>query len=384
MESIFQYFWKKFNTQKHLKLPSRTTIADEALNDSYICVKNALVRFLSTNTPDHAFVTFDSWTDSHRRLSYITYTYHFIDDKWNIFSTVLNTTYFESPHTAERTEQSFKDMIEKFNLIDKRLFLITDNAAVMKAACQRLNRKRTGCSAHSVNRLIQYDLLEKVKDNPHIETIRNLINKMRKCQRALLFKCNELKQIHEKDRNDLIFSILEELNEDMLASEQIMEINDLKESNCAGSFNATKAFSTIRWGCVYKMCKFYCDYQSTIKKCLDNNFMYEHVMKPDELRILEGLVQLLEIFHVFTTHIQGSSYTTLNLLPLFYSEIEQHLETIINSDDRPEITTAARILYSNLNKRIELTLESIVASILDPAKQHLDVVDTWLVNKGIY
>lgn len=44
-------------------------------------------------------------------------------------------------------------------------------------------------------------------------------------------------------------------------------------------------------------------------------------MRADELSILEDLVELLEVFQIFTTYIQGEKYPTLNSVVLFRTEI---------------------------------------------------------------
>lgn len=386
----FNYFWNKFNTKKHLTLPSRTTVAGQALDDSYTCMKNRLIDSLK-NAQQHGCITFDSWTDSHKRISYLTFTYHFIDKNWKMFNTVLKTVYFEAPHTAQRIREMYNKMLEEFKLLDKKLITVTDGGSNVKSACNLIKVKRLSCVAHQINRLIQFDLFE--KNAQQIKPICDLIEKLRKIQRSLIYKFDQLSNIYKRDQNEKVFLMLENLetiDEYWTASEQFVDNVDV------GSFNGIKSFNTVRWSCVYILVKFHRDYLNTVKKCLEDNYKHELVLNLSEVQLLNGLVKLLECFHDFTKIIQGNSYPTQNILPLLVSEAQRTLKNIIDEyeisaiennslDNETElgydgsvIATGAKILLENIDKRMELTPVSIVAAIVDPAMQHLPIIDEWL------
>lgn len=385
----FNYFWKKFNSKKHLSLPSRTTIACQALNDAYDVLKRQLIHFLD-KSPGNGVITFDSWTDSHKRVGYITFTYHFINDEWKMQSTVLKTTHFEHPHTANNIRNHISQLFDEYHLQDKNIIFVTDGGSNVKAACVPLKKKRLSCVAHQLNRLIQHDLMEKNK--VRIEPIITLIEKLRKIQRALVYKYEQLKNIYERDKHEQIFLMLEQfemIEEEWVCNEKFIDGIDFD----VGSFNGLKSFSTVRWGCIYILVKFHCDHIGIVKKCLQDNERYELILNANETMLLSHLVELLEVFHTITKFIQGDSYATHNLLPIFYTEAEAALTKIIerNSIDinynaemsgESTIRTAAEILLSNLANRLALTAESICAAIIDPAMQHLPIIDEWLEKNG--
>lgn len=385
----FNFFWNKFNTKKHLSLPSRTTIACQALNDTYDVIKRQLFHFLE-KTPVHGAITFDSWTDSHKRIAYVTFTYHFINDEWKMHSSVLKTTYFEQPHTADNLRTHIIRLLDEYNLQEKNIIYVTDGGSNVKAACKLLKKKRLNCVAHQLNRLIQYELMDKNK--VRIEPIITLIEKLRKIQRTLIYKYEQLKNIYERDKHEQIFLMLEQfevIEEEWACSEQIIDGIDFDP----GSFNGSKSFSTIRWGCIYILVKFHRDYIGTVKKCLQDNERYELILNANEACLLSHLVELLEVFQTITKFIQGDSYATHNFLPIFYTEAEVALKKLIarhnadindnaNMSRGSTILIAAQILLSNLSNRLEITTESICAAILDPAMQHLPIVDNWLQKNG--
>ena len=108
-------------------------------------------------------------------------------------------------------------------------------------------------------------------------------------------------------------------------------------------------------------------------------------MNPDECRLLDGLVELLEIFNVFSTFVQANNYPTLNTFVLFYTEIKDRLSKIctVYEDEDDVIAKTADILLDNLDKRLPLNEEHIGAAMLDPRMQHLPMIEEWLREKGI-
>lgn len=109
---------------------------------------------------------------------------------------------------------------------------------------------------------------------------------------------------------------------------------------------------------------------------------YELILKGDELSLLAELVELLDVFNVFTKYIQGNSYPTMNTVALFYTEIEERLSYFAKYSIQEPISTAAKLLLEKLPERIELVNEFIAASLLDPRLQHLDIIEKWLTQKG--
>lgn len=123
-------------------------------------------------------------------------------------------------------------------------------------------------------------------------------------------------------------------------------------------------------------------FSGVIRKCLELHSMYDSIMSNYENQLIGGLVELLEVFSVFTKYIQGDKYPTLNILPIFYSEIETRLSTIILMSPNATIQKASEVLLRNLGKRLVLNEIVIAAAIVDPTMQHLSVVNEWLEKNG--
>lgn len=201
----FNDFWKYLNTS--FDLPSRSTIAIGALDDLYICCKNKLIERLA-NTASHATITFDSWTDNHKRISYVTYTYHFVEN-WKMKTAVLKTASFPHPHTADRIKDDYDDTLAEFNVVNKNLTVVTDGARAMKKTAELLNVYRFYCLGHIVHLLIRADLLK----HDAMQPLRDLILKMRQIHKKLMYKHEELRDMSDEFMQQKILLLIEEHRE---------------------------------------------------------------------------------------------------------------------------------------------------------------------------
>lgn len=242
----FTDFWQAINC--NIQLPSRSTLSMSALDDMYFCMKAELLKILNASS-EHSTITFDMWSDNQKHISYITYTYHYISHDWIMKSTVLKTSMFEHPHTAERIRDNFESMMQEYKIAEKNIVCITDGGTNVKKCVELLNLKRFGCIAHSANRLIQHDLMK----NDDVKPISDLIVKLRKIQKSLLYKYQEMKNIHEDDRQKQMYALLEEFAE----TDDIFEAEYQFNSDVLGnsSFSGLKSISNIRWNCILKVAK---------------------------------------------------------------------------------------------------------------------------------
>lgn len=123
-----------------------------------MCCKDKLIERLK-NSGQHATVTFDGWSDGHEHISYVTYTYHLIEN-WALKSLVLQTGSFSHPHTSKRIKKDFINTTAEFNVLDKRIPIVTDGAKSMIKAAGLLSVCRFGCVGHIIHLLFRADLLK--------------------------------------------------------------------------------------------------------------------------------------------------------------------------------------------------------------------------------
>lgn len=201
----FNGFWQYLN--KAYTLPSRSTVSIGALDDLYLCCKNKLIEILAKSST-HATVSFDGWSDSHKHISYFTYTYHFMYE-WQMKSVVLETAAFPHPHTAERIKDDFELTLAEFNVLEKKVSVVTDGARSMEKAAKLLNVFRSYCVGHIIHLLVRVDLLK----HDRMQPLRDLRSKMRLIHRKLIYKHEDMSAIHDENKQEKILLLLEEHKE---------------------------------------------------------------------------------------------------------------------------------------------------------------------------
>lgn len=82
-----------------------------------------------------------------------------------------------------------------------------------------------------------------------------------------------------------------------------------------------KGFFHTNSSSVHSTYVFFLQLLDIIRRCLERNKEYDLIMRETEIKFLEDFVEVLEVFQVFTSYVQGDRFPTLNTLILFRSEI---------------------------------------------------------------
>lgn len=202
----FRHFWYTYNST--YQLPSRSTLEIGCLDDMYSCCIEKMIDFLK-KTPDHATITFDCWSDNAKKRSFIGFTYHFLNQNWEIKTAVLKVTALQRPHTGERIRDSFQETLAEFGICHKRISVVTDGGSNVIKCAELLNVKRAGCVSHGIHQLIATDLLK----HASMERIRDLLDKLRATQRKLLFKYDELKALDTQQKHKNLIDVMQRFAE---------------------------------------------------------------------------------------------------------------------------------------------------------------------------
>lgn len=152
-------------------------------------------------------VSFDFWSDNVRRLSFINYWINWINEEFQMQSLCLKTSYFPHPHKGDQIAAHFEKVKEEFHLTDKIFRACTDNGSNVKLACQILGLDWHSCLGHDISLLVSTDLL----NHKDMEDIRLLQKKMKKINKALVFKYDELRNKHDEEHNTTLYRIFTEL-----------------------------------------------------------------------------------------------------------------------------------------------------------------------------
>lgn len=138
-------------------LPTRKTVSNNLLQQLYLSTLGEVK--IDLKKASAVCLTTDSWTSVNNE-SFTAITAHYLDSKFQLKSILLECLSFHSRHTAENISRCLKDCVQNFNLEDKIICCVTDNAANEVAAIRLCNWRHLPCFVHSLNLVVQQSLKE--------------------------------------------------------------------------------------------------------------------------------------------------------------------------------------------------------------------------------
>lgn len=197
---------------------------------------------------------------------------------------ILKTAIHDGKHTGENIRDHFNETKKEFGLLDKKIVCVTDSAANMKKAVRLLDLRHVPCIAHSINLLVQKDLMMHTDMQP----LRDIISKLRKTQKKLIYKHSELKKLSDQDQQKKLFLFIDEvceienaMNADFQCG-STTDTDDISEPfsfpSESGSFTGLKSLSTVRWCCIYLLIKCFLEH---ISECIHfvNLEKFEYILQ---------------------------------------------------------------------------------------------------------
>ncbi|XP_047518057.1 E3 SUMO-protein ligase ZBED1-like [Pieris napi] len=174
-------------------IPCRKTLSNALLVNYYNIEKQKVQKCLEGT--DFISLTTDGWT-SKPNEHYISLTAHFLNDKTELESKVLECYQYSDRQFAENLKNEIMRMCEDWNITNKIVAVTTDNANNIKAAVKLLKWKQIPCFAHTLNIIVQLALKE-IK--PTQMKIKSLVEHFRRSPLASERLKTMQKQLQEKE-----------------------------------------------------------------------------------------------------------------------------------------------------------------------------------------
>ncbi len=151
----FQAFVRSL--EPRYKLPDRHSLSKEIIPDLYEQTRKDIKASIANSMKGNILslaVTTDGWT-SVANDSYISYTAHYIDDAFVMRNMCLRVEYYPESHTGDHLAcaltECLQNWIPQHAIREAMIFVITDNAANMKAALRQLpSYTHLTCFAHTL------------------------------------------------------------------------------------------------------------------------------------------------------------------------------------------------------------------------------------------
>lgn len=141
----FRYLLKTI--EPRYKIPSRSHFTENVIPALYHETKAQIIASMSQAS--RVAITCDSWT-SVTTESYVTITAHYVKE-WKILLHVLQTRAIYESHTGAHLAELLSRVVEEWQLSDKSVVLVTDNASNMIVAAQVGKFPHVKCFAHTLN-----------------------------------------------------------------------------------------------------------------------------------------------------------------------------------------------------------------------------------------
>lgn len=141
-------------------LPSRKTLSKTLLTQVYNNLTEKVKEELRSATA--ISVTTDGWT-SLSNDSYLALTVHFIDNNCKLKSFLLDCFQYNEKHTGQHLANEIKRVLQEWEILNKVVAVVTDNAANISAAIRLGGWTHQTCFAHTINLVVQAALKE-IKD----------------------------------------------------------------------------------------------------------------------------------------------------------------------------------------------------------------------------
>lgn len=294
-------------------------------------------------------ITTDIWS-SLAREGYISATYHFITDDWQLRSGVLATRHMPESHSGVNIAAKIESIREEFGIKKENVAGISrDNASNYDLAMNILGYPSTSCFGHT----LQLALASALK-HPAIT----------RCISA----CKE---------------VVGHFNHSPKAT------GELRKNNGTALIQDV----ATRWNSTYYMMKSLLPNRAAIYTVLHN----KDFTKPEKARgleiqnedwiLMEKLCEVLEPFDVATKQMSAELYPTLgSVFPLIHGVVENHLKE--KPEDTEEIkffkTTVVKAIQNRFQLGNEENCDDIVATALHPVYKKLKFLTSERKQKVIF
>lgn len=276
----------------------------------------------------HVALTTDLWT-SRQTKGYITVTAHYITSEWVLKSAVLETTCIVGSHTAENIAQHLREICDKWNIFDKVRTIVTDNAANITAAIQKLNKRQIPCFAHTLNLVVQ----EAIKNTPDVLDVRDKIKQI-----VAFFH-------HSVKATDKLTQLQEQNNEPVKKLIQDVE---------------------TRWNSTFYMIERFLEQNELVTTTLCLLGKNNLCLSDNELALLQRSINVLEIFEEATREMSSEKVTSISKVLPMIRGLQTCLNSVTMMDDMCELGQQLQEQMKRRFSTVEGSFSLAAATMLDP------------------
>lgn len=316
-------------------LPSRKNISSAMIPALYQSTLTDVKMRVSRDVKSVCLTT-DCWTSSQTE-SYIGVTVHYIDDDFEPQQILLECKSMTESHTSANLAKELKTVTDEYNLTNKVVFAISDNARnIVKAIESELGWKHYGCVAHSLN-LVVITALRPIEHL--IENVKKIVAFFKRSTNAT----------------------------DMLLSYQIKNMAEIGEPK-----RLIQQVPT-RWNSTFFMFRRFVLLKEAIKHCMALIERDWPALSSDDWGIMEDTCKILQPFEEVTSSISGDQYLTGGMVIVMTNCLKDICEDFLKTEEfkefHPSVIEVATSLKNGLIDRfpgVEYSKTFGICTLLDP------------------
>ena len=319
-------------------LPSKFTLREKIMKTLYLEGCNKLKQIL--HNINYIAITTDTWT-SIATESYVTATCQFIDANFKLETAVLSTRHLNKAYTSQNLADTMLEIFKEWQISDKVVCVVTDNAANMVKMVEILKIKYLPCFAHTLNLVLQ--------ENLNLESIKSILN-----------RCREI-VTYMKRSSTATEMFKEEQNKDQKNKNERNKLSD-KE-------NPRKLIQDVltRWNSALYMLSRIIETKDSINQVLLKLKKAPSPLSMEDIIILSDMKECSEVFEIGTTKVSGAQYVTISLIVPITFGIYNNLNSLVPKSEEGILLRSG--LLTSIKKRLfpyETRSIPRIATIIDP------------------
>ncbi|XP_058121973.1 E3 SUMO-protein ligase ZBED1 [Anopheles coustani] len=307
-------------------LPTKKKLSNEMLDLAY---EEQFAKILNNiSKASTVSLTSDGWTNINNDC-FFALTAHYIDkDECKLRSFLLECSNFYDRTTAQAISEWLQSVMKKFDIEDKVVCVVTDNAKNIASAVSFLQLENMPCFAHTLNFAITDAINISIKDT--IDKVKKIITYYKRNSSATV-TLQEFQRHHTHAENDFFLD------------------------------------GPTQWNSTYSMIERFFENKAPINSSLNVLGVNSELIEKDWI-IMKEAVDVLHIFESVTQEISAEKHVTISKMKVIVTLLIGKLKARNLTNMTNEVGNLVECLLNNLSKRFSYLSRNTVslATILDP------------------
>jgi hypothetical protein len=249
-------------------LPSRKSISRNLIPLAFEECKRHVNNLLREN--DHICLTLDTWTSSVNE-GYLAVTGHFLGSNFILNSVLLDCVLIEGSHTSEHLAEEIRKIIVEYEISNKVLVIVTDNANnVVSAVKKELKLNHWPCFGHTLNLIVQ-DALKKV--SPLIDKCKQIVTYFKRSNAATEILVKYQRNSGSKDPKKLIQDVCTRWNSTYFMLSRFVELQEAVRSSLGLIDKELPTITADDWCSLADLCKVLKPFEQVTAKLSGENYL---------------------------------------------------------------------------------------------------------------